>query len=165
MRCVYVSVRNINPLMLQQFFFVTLINNDSYQLTVCTCGSSRYSTCCGWVELGSAVHILRVPPANSPSVRCRLRWTSRPNAFSLRRCNESFVGGGGSLPPPSTVRTSRFDKECTWTTSYSGTKIANSSYTCVSQVHFWLWKWRILHRSFATTLSQLKICDFLSRSV
>jgi len=144
MRCLSVWVRNINPPMLQKLFFVTLMNNDSYQLTVCTCGSSRYSTCCGWVELGSAVHILRVPPANSPSVRCRFRWTSRPNAFSLRRCNESFVGGGdsvseGSLPPPSTVRTSRFDKECTWTTSYSGTKIANSSYTCVSQVHVSLW--------------------------
>jgi hypothetical protein len=131
--------------MLDLLLFVKLMNNDSYRLTDSTCGSSRYSTCCGWVELGSAVHILRVPPANSPSVRCRLRWTSRPNAFSLRRCNESFVGGGvsvseGSLPPspPPTVRTSRFDKECTWTTSYSGTKNANSSYMCVPQVHIWL---------------------------
>ena len=134
----------LKAVMLEMLLFVKLMNNDSYLSTGSTCGSSRYSTCCGWVELGSAVHILRVPPANSPSVRCRLRWTSRPNAFSLRRCNESFFGGGvsvseGSPSPPPTVRTSRFDVECTWTTSYSGTKNANSSYTCVPQVNIWLW--------------------------
>jgi hypothetical protein len=91
-----------------------------------TCGSSRYSTSCACVELGSAVHILRVPPLNKPSVRFSVRWTSRPNVFSFRRCIESFVGDGGSVridppPPSSSVRASLFDTECTWTTSYSGT--------------------------------------------